>query len=435
MSKNSVYRIGHGLLESVGSEFYGYWEHDKKPFIIADHNTWALGGKAILQAFEQKVDYFLFPDSEPVFADYSNVVTCRRYLQEDPSRIAIALGSGTINDLVKLASYELEQSYMLIPTAPSVDGYTAVGSALSVEGFKRTVYCPPPDVIIADLDILCNAPSPMIASGYGDLAAKVTGGADWLIADTLGIEPVVEKVWLMVQKNLRTYLNNPYSLAERDPQAIEFLFNGLVDSGYAIREYIDSRPASGAEHLMSHVWEMDHLAVNGEPVSHGFKVSIGTLSITALMQELLAMSKEDISRLISEHPLESWEKRQSYIDAILENDPAKDEIKAIYQEKFCHGQQIIDNRSAIIREWDCMKQRIQAQIIPFDELREKFKAVGCPVEPKDIALTQNAHVKGFRKAQLIRKRYTCLDLVYEIGALDTIIHSVVHSGKYFNQYL
>lgn len=434
MAKDTVYRIGKNLLKDVAKEFYAHWGKERIPVIIADHITWGLGGKTIQECFQEDIPSYLFPEGESVLAEYENVEICRGILEENDSYIGLALGSGTINDLVKLASYELDRGYMLVPTAPSVDGYTAIGSAISVDGFKKTIPCPPPEVILADVEMLCDAPSPMIASGYGDLAAKITGGADWLIADSLGIEPVVGYVWDMVQKDLRKYLGSPHALANRDHQAIEYLFNGLVQSGYAIKEYLDSRPASGAEHLMSHVWEMDHLAVGGEPVSHGFKVAIGTLSTTAMMQELIEMTSKDLLRSIGDHPIEPWSGRISYIESLLAGDPAKKAIVSVYESKFFTDGKIVDHRSDIIRRWDDIRRRIEKQLIPFSDLKTMFSIVGCPVQPNTIALTKEAHEKGFRKAQLIRKRYTCLDLVYEIGALDTMIDLIVNSKKYFTEY-
>ena len=53
-----------------------------------------------------------------------------------------------------------------------------------------------------------------------------------------------------------------------------------------MQQYRDSRPASGAEHLLSHTWEMSHLEKDGKPISHGFKVSIGSLVSTAIAQDL-----------------------------------------------------------------------------------------------------------------------------------------------------
>ena len=104
-------------------------------------------------------------------------------------RTPVAVGAGTINDLVKRASVEAKTpGYLCVATAPSVDGYTSYGAALTVNGVKKTVPCPAPTAILADNRVIGSAPLPMIAAGYADLAAKIVAGADWHIAATLGIK-------------------------------------------------------------------------------------------------------------------------------------------------------------------------------------------------------------------------------------------------------
>lgn len=435
MHEDCVYVIGENKIQEIAHIFHSRWGIDAIPYIIADENTYKVAGRLVSDLFQGKAKLFVFPSGKPVYADYGNVLLIRNLLLQHDSAIGIAVGSGTINDLVKLASFEVEREYMLLPTAPSVDGYTAVGSALTVDGFKKTIYCLPPAVLVADVTILKEAPSLMIAAGYADLAAKITAGADWILADTLGIEPINKEVWDMVQVELRENISQPESLARRDHVAIERLFDGLAQTGFAIKKYIDSRPASGAEHLMSHVWEMDHLEMDGVPVSHGFKVGIGTLATTAIYEELLLLSTKDIEKLYSEHPAESWQKRVHYLDTLLTPDLTKDTIMNVSQSKFLEGSLFSTRRELILSNWDTIQERIGEQIIRYEELQGMFSLSGCPLEPGTIGLSKEALEKGIRKAQLIRNRYTCLDLLYEIGYLDTIIETIVGTSKYFGSYL
>ena len=88
--------------------------------------------------------------------------------------IPIAVGSGTINDLTKLSSHLTGRRYMCVGTAASMDGYTAFGASITADGSKQTFNCPAPQACLADLDIICQAPIEMTASGYADLFAKIT---------------------------------------------------------------------------------------------------------------------------------------------------------------------------------------------------------------------------------------------------------------------
>jgi len=89
-----------------------------------------------------------------------------------------------------------------------MDGYAASGAALVADGFKQTFACPAPRAIVADLDLIRTAPPSMTASGYADLIGKITAGADWILADALGIDPIQPDIWDMVQPSVRSLLGS-----------------------------------------------------------------------------------------------------------------------------------------------------------------------------------------------------------------------------------
>jgi glycerol-1-phosphate dehydrogenase [NAD(P)+] len=430
------YLIAQGALASTVDLYAKVWG-ERSPMVIADRNTWPLIGASVYDMFQSagyiQVEKFIFPDTQDVYADYEHVRMVRELLEEN-EYIGVAVGSGTINDLVKLASYECGKSYMVIPTAPSVDGYTAVSAAITVDGFKKTIACSQAQVMVADEGLLSNAPYEMIASGYGDLAAKIPAGADWIIADRLGIEPIMPEAWALSQSKLRQRIADPQAIANRNGEAIVNLFMGLVDVGFAMRVYKDSRPASGAEHLLSHVWEMAHLSKNGSPVSHGFKVALGTLTSTAIMMELLKLSKEDLLQVISQQPSCSWGERLHTIEKLLAGDPTKDETIRAAKAKFLGNEALQKRRMSILSLWEDLKNDIATQIIPFEQLKAMFRTAQCPHEPADICLSKDLFIHGLRKAQLIRNRYTALDLVFELGLFEGLIDTQAHSGIYFNYF-
>jgi len=429
--------IREGALSVAPGEYRKIWGN-RTPLLIADHNTWKVAGKSLRDMFLKdgfvEVPVYIFADEGMVYADDRHVAEVRSQI-EGKDVVPVAIGSGTLNDLVKRASFECGKDYMVVATAPSVDGYTATGAAITVDGFKITLDCPPPALVIADTASLREAPYPMIASGYGDLAAKITAGADWLIADQLGIEPIVPSVWDMVQRPLRSQLSDPKGLAARESAVIDGLFLGLVQVGYAMQRYKDSRPASGADHLMSHVWEMDHLCVDGVAVSHGFKVAIGTLCSTAMMTELLGMSAAGIEQAYAGKPGMDWDGRLEEIKGLLEGDASTESTLKACRIKFQDAGKLVERRKAIVGSWETIKARIRQQIIPFNQLQMMFKVAGCPCQPAEIGLTRAELARGMYKAQLIRKRYTVLDLAYETGLMDHLVGVVAYGDGYFNRFL
>ncbi len=379
----------------------------RRPWIVADGNTWEAAGKGVLNSLREAgltpVGPYLFPASPPLHAENRHVDTLVAAMP--PDAVPVAVGGGTVNDLVKRAAFVAGRRYLCVSTAASVDGFTSSGASLVKDGLKQTLPCPAPLALAADTDVLKAAPPEMAAAGYADLAAKIPAGADWLIVDALGLEPVRPEVWQMVQPELRDRLSEPADL--------EKIFLGLAATGYAMQLYRDSRPASGAEHLVSHVWEME-----GIEASHGFKVGIGTLAVTAMMTEAFRLSAAELHRVAS--PPSGPEEREREIAALLSRGVYGD-AAGIAMKKFLSGNELLERRSLIASKWEQMGERVLRQLIPFNEMKRQFQRAGCPVHPAEIGLARADFRDGFRRAQLIRKRYTVLDLAYEAGILELLL--------------
>lgn len=393
------------------------WGDKARPWIVADGNTWRVAGARAAEILKtagmEGPSPYLFPGSPVLHADESNV---NLLLEAFPENVVpVAVGSGTVNDLVKRASGVRNVSYCCVPTAPSVDGYTSSGAALTAAGLKQTLPCPAPLAVVADSGVLRDAPPEMFAAGYADLMAKIPAGADWLAADTLGIEAVDPAVWALVQTPLRDNLS--------DPADVRRVFTGLAATGYAMQLYRDSRPASGADHLISHIWEMEHLCCNDQPVSHGFKVAIGTVTSTALYEALFSLPAEEARRLA--RPGLDRAGREAEIDALLSAGSYGEASRTIALAKFREGKALEERRELIYRNWETLRQRIFGQLFPFDELKARLAAARCPVLPAQISVGREQFLHGVRTAQLIRKRFTVLDLIYELGLMEELLPRIL----------
>lgn len=412
-----LFLLENDALNQLPEAIRSLWGNDARPWLVADGNTWRAAGaevaKILKAAGMEGPDPFLFPGTPMLHADESNV---NLLLEQFPENVVpVAIGGGTVNDLVKRASGLRHVSYCCVPTAPSVDGYTSSGAALTASGLKQTLPCPAPLAVVADSGILRNAPPEMFAAGYADLMAKIPAGADWLAADTLGIEAIDPAVWELVQTPLRDNLS--------DPSDVRRVFTGLAATGYAMQLYRDSRPASGADHLVSHIWEMENLCCNGKPVSHGFKVAIGTVTSTALYEALFSLSEQEARRLA--RPGLDRAGREAEIDALLSVGTYGAATRTIALDKFREGDALAERRELIYRNWETLRKRILHQLYPLEELTRRLTAAGCPVKPADIQLGREQFLHGIRTAQLIRKRYTVLDLVYELGLLEELLQRIL----------
>lgn len=300
--------FGVGVLKETGPLFARLFP-GKTALVVADENTFGAAGKGVVDSLKAAGvpmhDPYIFPGKPTLYAGYENVIKVREILQDLDDTVICSIASGTLNDLCKLASGELGRPYMNVCTAASVDGYAAFGASITKDGFKITRECPAPAGLVADLDVIAAAPQRLTATGYGDLIEKIPAGADWLLADRLGVEAVDDYTWSLVQGPLRGALSDPEGACRGDRDAIEGLAEGNIMSGLAMQALSSSRPASGAGHQFSHTWEMEGHGLDWEPpLSHGFKVGVGTVASLAIWEEFLAMDipNLDIDEVVANAP-------------------------------------------------------------------------------------------------------------------------------------
>ena len=404
--------------------------------VVADARTMEVAGRRVEQVLEAAdvptLDPYVFPGEPELYAKYENCEHLRDVLAPLDA-IAICVGSGTLNDIVKRASGELGRGYVVVGTAASMDGFTAFGSSIAVDGFKQTLSCPAPTGCIADLDIMAAAPNVMTASGYGDLLGKVPAGADWMLADALGLEAVVPSVWDLVQGPLRTALSRPDALAAGDVGATGDLAEGLIMSGLGMQSHQSSRPASGAEHQFSHLWEMEGHGVDITPrrLSHGFKVGIGTVAIAAFYERLLA---RDLAALDIDAAVAAWPTREAMEAHVRELHPDPrlvDETVTQALAKWITPDELASRLAVLAGLWPTLAPRLRTQLLPASELQAMLGAVGAPAHPSGIGLDWDRFRATYTRAQMIRKRYTVLDVALEANLLDDIVGELFASDGFW----
>jgi glycerol-1-phosphate dehydrogenase [NAD(P)+] len=416
--------IGPGAVGAV-AEVFGRTFGERPAVVVADATTWRVAGDRVQRALEAAGRAtgapYRFPPDTFVQAEYGNVERLRVALATHDA-VPVAVGSGSLNDLVKRAAHEVGRPYLSVATAASMDGYTAFGAAITKGGYKQTMTCPAPRAVVADLDVLARAPADMTASGYGDLLGKVTAGADWLVADALGIEPVDPKVWELVQGPLREAIGRPGDLAAGDRGALERLVEGLVSSGLAMQAHASSRPASGAEHQFSHLWEMEGLGHDRRPpLSHGFKVGVGSVAIAALYERLLA---RDLAALDVEALRRSWPTRSEAQEAVRAAHTTPGLAEAAVAEttaKWVDADALGRRLTLLADRWPALRDRLQEQLLPAERLRQLLAAAGCPTRPSELGLPASAFRGTYQRARMIRRRYTVLDLATETGLLGELV--------------
>lgn len=281
-------------------------------FLVADKNTYSAAGQRVVEVLEKagirtKKYVFLNDILEP---DEANVGLAA--MNFDPAcDVVIGVGSGVINDICKIVANVSGKKYIIVGTAPSMDGYASATSSMTMEGLKVSLNSKCADVIIGDLDVLCNAPIKMMISGLGDMLAKYVSICEWRISHLITGEYYCEEIAGLVRGALKKCVDNAEGLASRDEDAVKAVFEGLIICGAAMKFAGLSRPASGVEHYLSHIWDMRGIEF-GTPVElHGIQCAVGTLIAIKLYEKIKSITpdREQAIRYVEAFDFDQWSEK------------------------------------------------------------------------------------------------------------------------------
>jgi len=310
----------------------------------------------------------------------------------------IAVGSGTINDLCKYTSAQDNKPYAVFGTAPSMNGFTSVNAAMSVNGLKRSLAAAAPVGVFLDLEVLAGAPPRMIRSGLGDSLCRPTAQTDWLLAHHLLDEPYREVPFTLLAEDEPALFAESDALVRGDLAAMKRLARTLVLSGFGMTLCGGSYPASQGEHLISHYIEM---MTEGPPTTfHGEQIAVTTLTMARLHERLLAGA-----------PPTPRATRTTEADLVAHFGP---DLGAVCWPELAAkrlDEAAAEKLSARISErWDLLRERIAEVSRPVAELRAVLERAGAPVAPPELDWTPAFYRTAVEHAREIRNRYTALDL-------------------------
>ena len=383
------------IIEASCMEKLDYYisKYEMKGYSVAiyDENTY----KATT-GVHPKVDKEIILPPENLHADNHGVALAIKQLPEKCDYL-IAIGSGTIHDITRYCAYEKGIPFVSCPTAASVDGFCSSVAAMTWDGFKKTFEAVAPKIVIADLNIISKAPMFLTNSGFGDMIGKFIALADWKIAHILTNEYFCETIYDMTMNATKAVTESAKAIKDGDITAYEKLIFGLLMSGLAMQMLGNSRCASGAEHHISHLIEMqpEGLGIKSDAL-HGEKVGVGTL-----------ITSEQYHRIKSDKNFEWTDYREAGVDYIKDFF-GKKLSNAIIEEnsKDCatgiKARTITDNRNAICD--------IINTIPTYDELIKHYEILGAKSKLTDIGVSQEKFDTLMEYAPLVRNRLTLLRL-------------------------
>jgi glycerol-1-phosphate dehydrogenase [NAD(P)+] len=402
--------------------------------VIADEHTWKVAGKRAVSLLASERLAACDPvmlTGEPRVKPSAETARSLAAAIRSGDALPIAVGAGVINDLVKYAAELAGTSYVCVPTAASMDGYAASGAALRDDGFKRTFACAAPVAIVADLDVIATAPAAMAGWGYGDLVGKLVAGADWIVADALGVEALNPGPFGMVQNNLAAWLGEPAGVRRSERAALDGLMRGLIMAGLAMQAHGNSRPASGSDHQFAHLWEMEEVAVGGVPVSHGACVGIGCLSMLAAYEWLLRQDLSGIepAELAARAPSPAALRAEVAASFPLAFMAANAEVEAVAKAA---TPPVVEARlSRLQKSWPRLAERLRQSLPEAKTVRRWLDAAGAPSGTATIGISGAKHAQDYKRARLIRRRFTGLDVLHDLGWLDAMVDDLFGASGFW----
>jgi len=327
----------------------------------------------------------------------------------------LAVGSGTVNDVAKRASSERGVPYVVCGTAASMNGYASAIAAILSNGLKITVPSAPPRAILLDTEVLSEAPTRLAQAGLGDLMSKPVSDSDWWLANELegtGYSTIPGSV---VDQAVNEAAEAALGLASGDPQAHGALGKALVLSGVAMVMAGSSAPASGGEHLISHLWDMENHVAHRPTRLHGAQVGVATCISAALYQRLLKLEKPVISAL------PRWEDEEERIRK--EHGSLADVILPQAQRKHDRAAARLD---VLKTRWTEIRSGLAGRNLPTPSaIRTTLLEAGAPSRLCDLNIERADTARVFRLARDIRDRITVLDVGFELGILPGLIEEII----------
>ncbi len=389
-------RIGSGLVNKAG-EILCDNNFPKDILLVADKNTLA-AAEGIIESLKGFDIHYKIYDNIRV-ADTEDVKEIEGLI-ENKNIAVLSVGTGSVNDPCRLACANKNKPLCIFATAPSMDGFASYSSPLVCNGFKSTYPAKSPEVIIGDTKILANAPNELKSAGFGDMVSKYIALIDWQVSTLITGEYYCERIASLTRDAIDELFEMADKVTVNDEYTAGKIFEALLKTGIGMSFSQNSRPASGSEHIISHLIECVELRDGIIPNYHGDDIGVCTLEVLKLYNSLLSL---EMVSPVYENP--DWEDIFEFY-----GDMAEEVRKLNFPEN------IIDEASPEkIREcWNEIKNIIKS-VPDYESVKAAMKKAGCKITVSDIGKSNELFYSCLKYSPYMRKRMTLLRMRDMIG--------------------
>ncbi|HEU4729308.1 MAG TPA: iron-containing alcohol dehydrogenase [Kofleriaceae bacterium] len=372
--------------------------------VIADDDTFAALGSRVERALASRFAVQRIVLGRAPHADTETIARLSAII--DPRTDAIvAVGSGTLNDLCKMAALARGCPQAVFATAPSMNGYTSLSASITDAGIKRSVRAQTPVGAFFDLGVIAAAPIRLIRAGLGDSLCRPTAQADWLLAHLLLDQPYREVPFTMLAGDERALIDCARALVAGDLGVMRHLVRTLVLSGFGMTICGGSYPASQGEHLLSHYVDMMG-PPDLRPAFHGEQTGVCALAMARLQDRILARAAPPVLRPTA----------VERADVIAHFGPERGE--ACWRElspKRLDRRRADELNARLAAGWDAVRARIAAVTLGHARMASVLAAAGAPIAPADLGWSDALFEAALAHAREIRNRYTFLDFAADLA--------------------
>ena len=403
---------GNGVLKQLPTVVTEYGA--KKVFVLSDRNTYKAAGEqvcSLLHAAGIICNSYSFSE-DAVEPDERSVGSAVMHMDADTGLI-VGVGSGVINDIGKILSALSGKPYIIVATAPSMDGYASATSSMTRDGLKISLPSRGADVIIGDSEILCNAPMKLLRSGLGDMLAKYISICEWRIAHLLIGEYYCEEIVGLVRYAVNQCVSHAEGLLNRDKDAVMAVFEGLIIGGVAMNYAGLSRPASGVEHYISHVLDMRAVEFGTKAELHGLQCAVGTM-IAAKLYERVKGIMPDSAKALSHAKAFDYAAWSDTLRAFL-GKGAESMIALEAKEKKYDPVLHAARLEKLADHWNAILEIVGQEIPSVDVLEALYIQVGLPKTLADIGEEENLLPTMLRCTKDIRDKYVLSRMAWDLG--------------------
>lgn len=362
--------------------------------VVDDHDTASAYGDAVFRALKGR--YEATHITLPRAAKADEAALAEVETRSARADLLVAVGSGSVNDVVKLASFRAGKPYVLFPTAASMNGYVSHSASISLHGHKQSLLAQLPLAVFMDREVIARAPVRLTQAGLGDSLARPTAQADWLLSHHLLGTTYDETPYSLLSACETTAFGQARGLLAGDHAAVLALMQLLLLSGFGMTIAGSSIPASGAEHMLAHAYGMSHGPQHHN--LHGEEIAFTTLAVAGRQQRLLESTNPP--RLLA---------LKMDVDTLFDAETTAS-FAPLYAKKSDAIQQALPGLSVDKERWEKAREAMAAVQHPPAALQAIANEAKLPARAETLGWDSAHYQRVASVARFTRDRFTCLDI-------------------------